>query len=208
MFFLVTGASGSGKSTSKRLVESELSPEIVCAELFEIVEIPDQPDVRWRQQVTEEAVAYALDLQQSGKHVFLSGDPIAVGELLAAPSATKLNGIAACLLDVRADVQTARLTRRGDDPLLLPNHHGFAEWMRGHIRDPQHRQFVIVDGGWEKMRWDRWTSWDSSDPRWQFEEIDTSDLEPEAVAAQLVDWCRRVLAGKAPALRGRWTIHT
>jgi hypothetical protein len=204
MFFLVTGASGSGKSTARRLAEPNLPPNVACAELAEIVEIPANPDHRWRQQATEQAVEYALQLQRSGRHLLLAGDPVAIGEVLASPSATQLEGIAACLLHVDPDSQTARLTERGDDPSLLPNHHGFAEWMRGHVRDPQHRQFVIVEDGWEQMQWQRWDAWPGHDPRWQFAEIDTTSLEPEVVAAELVSWVRRVLSGDSPALRGAW----
>jgi hypothetical protein len=37
---------------------------------------------------------------------------------------------------VSPDARTARLAERGDDPVLLPQHHAFADWMRGHARDP------------------------------------------------------------------------
>lgn len=85
----------------------------------------------------------------------LASDPVAVGELLAAPSAPELDHIAACLLDARADVQTARLAARGDDPALLPNHVAFADWMRGHAHDPQHMQHVLTCQAREVMEWSR-----------------------------------------------------
>lgn len=204
MFLLVTGASGSGKSTARRLAEPHLPPTVVCAELFEIVEIPQYPDHSWRQQSTEHAVQYALELQRSGKHLLLSGDPVAIGEVLAAPSATRLEGISACLLDIAPDEQATRLEARGDDLELLPNHHGFAEWMRNHVRDPQHRQFVIVDGGWDEMHWQRWINWPTGDPRWTFAEIDTTNLAPPVVAEGLVQWVQSVLSGEVQALNGAW----
>src|ERR1019366_7242643 len=40
MFLLVTGASGAGKSTVRRAAARELSPEVECVELYDIVGVP------------------------------------------------------------------------------------------------------------------------------------------------------------------------
>jgi hypothetical protein len=65
-----------------------------------------------------------------------------------------------CLLDVSPDAQVMRLARRGEDPAPLADHLGSAEWMRGHGPDPRHMPHVLSTGGWEAMRWERWTGID------------------------------------------------
>lgn len=120
MFLLVTGASGAGKSTVRRAIARELSPAIECVELSDVVRMPGVADLAWRQQATEVVVERALELQAEGRHLLLSGDPVAAGEVLAAPSAAELAAVAVCLLDVTADAQSERLADRGDDPRLVP----------------------------------------------------------------------------------------
>jgi hypothetical protein len=199
MFLLVTGASGAGKSTARRLIEAELEPEIVCAELHHVVQMPAVPTITWRQQATEAVVRRALELQAQGRHLLLAGDPVAAGEVLAAPSADRLEGVAVCLLDVNPEVQASRLAARGDDPALLVHHVAFAAWMRGHARDPGHMPEVLQTNGWEEMRWERWIR-EGGGEGWAMRVLDTSGLTPGLVAAQLIGWCRQVLAGQAPRM--------
>jgi hypothetical protein len=75
-----------------------------------------------------------LDAQR--RHLLLAGDPVAPGEVLAAPSATSVD-IAVCLLDVAEDTQRERLRSRGDPEELLPHHVAFAAWMRRHAENPR-----------------------------------------------------------------------
>jgi hypothetical protein len=196
MFLLVTGASGAGKSTVRRAVAPELGDAVECVELGDVVEVPSVPTIAWRQRATEAVVRRALELQAEDRHLLLSGDPVAMGEVLAAPSADQLDGIAACLLDVNRTAQTARLASRGDDPALLVHHLAFADWMRGHARDPRHMPEVLTTNGWEEMRWERWTGDEARVGTWTIEVIDTSNLVVEQVATQILGWCRRALAGQ------------
>jgi hypothetical protein len=198
MFFLVTGASGAGKSTVRRAVAPALAPEVECVELHDVSRIPASPSIEWRQRATELAVQRAIELQAEGRHLLLSGDPVAAGEVLAAPSASGLSSIAVCLLDVSPEVQTARLLERGDNPSLLPDHHAFAAWMRQHAGDPRHMPHVLSADGWDAMRWERWSSLKAGDAAWGIEVLDTSDLAPARVAAGIEAWCRRALLGDAP----------
>jgi hypothetical protein len=200
MFLLVTGASGAGKSTVRRRVARELAPAIECVELHHIVSVPASPDVAWRQWATEVVVQRAVELQADHRHLLLSGDPVAAGEVLAAPSAVAVNAVAVCLLDVSPHAQAARLTDRGDDPALLPDHHAFAAWMRGHARDPRHMPHVLSTGGWEAMRWERWSRRDPATDNWGMEVLDTSERSPDQVAAEVVSWSYRALNGQAPLL--------
>jgi hypothetical protein len=146
MLLLVAGASGAGKSTVRRSVGHALSPEVI--EPYDVVGTPASPTIAWRQQSTEAVVQRALELGVGGRHLLLSGDPVAASEVVAAPSAAGLDGIAVCLLDGRPEVQAARLAQRGDDRALLVHHRAFADWMRAQARDPQHMpQYLPQTGG-------------------------------------------------------------
>jgi hypothetical protein len=199
MLLLVTGASGAGKSTTRRAIARDLSSEVDCVELGDVVSVPRYPTIAWRQEATEAVVRRALELQGDGRHILLSGDPVAAGEVMAAPSATQLDGIAACLLDLDPEAQRARLTERGDDPSLLAHHQAFADWMRAHARDPQHMLNVLTTDGWDAMRWDR-LDITPGDGRWDMRVLDTSDLSREQVAGEVLRWCRDALAGRAPVM--------
>jgi hypothetical protein len=199
MFLLVTGASGAGKSTARRAIAHDLSSQVECVELGDVVTVPSYPTLAWRQEATEAVVQRALELQGAGRHLMLSGDPVAAGEVIAAPSAVKLDGIAVCLLDLDPGAQAARLTDRGDDPALLVHHQAFAEWMREHARDPQHMLNVLTTNGWGAMRWDR-LAIEPGDDRWNMRVLNTSGLSREQVAAGVLRWCRDALAGRAPVM--------
>ncbi len=202
MLLLVTGASGAGKSTARHAIERDLSSEVECVELGAVMSIPRHPTIAWRQEATEVVVQRALELQADGRHLLLSGDPVAAGEVMAAPSAAELDGIAACLLDLDPEAQAARVAERGDDPSLLLHHQAFADWMRGHARDPQHMLHVLTTDGWDAMRWDR-LEIVPGDGRWGMRVLDTSDLSREQVAAEVLRWCRDALAGRAPVMHAR-----
>lgn len=201
MFLLVTGASGAGKSTVRRLLADKLAPEVECVELAHVVSIPPLPTKAWRQQATEAVVQRALTLQAGGRHLLLAGDPVAAGEVIAAPSADELDAIAVCLLDVNPQAQAMRLDQRGDDPRLLADHQAFAAWMRAHARDPGHMAHVLSAGGWEAMRWERLRRLDPGSGTWGMRVLDTSEHAADTVAEEVLTWCRRALRGQAPQIR-------
>lgn len=200
MFLLITGASGMGKSSVRRLLAAELEPEVACVELGSVVPIPPWPTLAWRQESAEAVVRLALELQAEGRHLLLSGDPVAPGEVVAAPSADQLDAVRACLLDADPEQQEARLRGRGDPPSLLPTHVAFAAWMRGHAADPSHMPEVLTTDAWEAMRWERWTDRPAEDPGWNVTTIDTSLFGVEEVAEATLAWARASLRGETPAL--------
>jgi cytochrome c biogenesis protein CcdA len=157
MLLLLTGASGAGKSSVRELVKDEPAAEVDCVELGHIVSIPRAPTIAWRQQATEAVVQRALALQDVGHHLLLAGDPVAAGEVIAAPSADILEAIAVCLLDIDADAQAWRLAERGDDPSLFAEHQAFASWMGAHAPDPTYMPDVLSTNG-PAMRSDRLTA--------------------------------------------------
>ena len=189
MFFLVTGASGVGKSTVRQLLATEFERTHEMLELAALGVTP-QWDLAWRHQMVERMVCRALAAQAAGRSFLFCGDPVPPGEVLAAPSADRLGPIAVCLLDASPDAQEARLTARGDDPALLSRHIAFAAWMREHVVNPNHRPDVITGGGWADMRWDRWVERTDATPPWSATVIDTTDLQPTEVAERVAAWLR------------------
>jgi hypothetical protein len=189
MFFLVTGASGVGKSTVRKLIEPELAGQVVACELGSLGITPDW-SLRWRHQAVEKVVQLAVKEQQAGKHFLLCGDPVPPGELYAAPSAGKLQGIEVCLLDISPEKQIERLTLRGDAPDLIPAHIAFADWMRHHVRDHRYRPEVIINEGWEAMRWEVWNADENTTVPWRSRTIDTSNLRATEVAREVVVWIK------------------
>lgn len=174
-------------------------------EFADIVAFPEQLTIAWRQMAVETAVQWAIELQAQGRHLLLSGDAVAPGELLAAPSATRLEALAICHLDVQSEQQRERLVHRGDPEEILVHHLAFAEWMRGHAYDPRFRPEVITTDAWEGMHWNRWLRWHASDPRWQFTSIDTTELEPSEVSHLLLQWCWNAInRNDVPFLTGQW----
>lgn len=198
VLLLVTGASGVGKSSVRAAVAPELSPMVECIELLDLTPPPEAMTRVWRQQGAEAAVRRAVALQARGRHLLLAGDPVPAAELVAAPSAPELHGIAACLLDAAPEAQAERLAGRGDPPALLPHHVAFADWMRRQATEPRYMTHVVADGGWDEMRWERLEQVASA---WGMHTIDTTSMTKAAVAEAVLRWCRRALAGDAPILR-------
>ncbi len=192
MFFLVTGASGVGKSTVRKLIEPVFAGLLDVAELGMLGSSPKWK-IEWRHRMVERAVQRALAAQRAQKHFLLCGDPVPPGEVWAAPSADRLDCLNVCLLDARQSAQTARLLERGDDSNFIPHHVAFADWMRRHVVDPRHRPEVITQNAWPHMRWDRWAAIPATQPPWSSHIIDTSALAPAHVAQLVTQWLRQHL---------------
>jgi hypothetical protein len=199
MLLTIAGSSCSGKTTAAR----------ACADLdnllvwdFDEIGVPSHADLVWRQRSLEVWLARALDAQQRGLDVLLLGQS-PLGEILAAPSAPGLHGIAACLLDVADDVRLRRLTRRDPgrwDPATRDAFVGWAHWHRRHAADPGHRPDVLTTGAWPEMRWDRWADWSPADPRWQVTVVDTTAVPVDTTSAVLRRW---ILGARAAQRLGR-----
>jgi hypothetical protein len=206
----VTGASGAGKSTVlDALVRALVSQPVTCAE-FDSVGVPPEivrstgaDGTIWRQNTIEQWTQRAVDEQRAGRHLLLCGQ-MPAGEILAAPSAELLDGIAACLLHCSPEVRRKRLIDRGEDPEMLEAHVAFGEWFLGHLTNPAHMPEVIVVRGATRMRWDRWQHWTAGDQRWRFEVINTDSLTHRQTAEAVLAWVTDVLAVRRPSLSGRW----
>ena len=185
----MTGASGVGKSSVRKLVEAGIAERVAVCELGTLGITPEW-SLRWRHRAVEQVVRLALKHQESGKHFLFCGDPVPPGELYAAPSARELAGIQVCLLDASPERQIERLRLRGDPADLIPHHVAFAEWMRLHVVNHRHRPEVIINQGWDEMRWEVWNSEEIRAVPWNSHIIDTSDLPPNEVARGVVSWIK------------------
>jgi hypothetical protein len=195
MFFLVSGAAASGKSTLLRNISNQIG-DLECHDHDE-KRVVDQYT---RCQQLEQWVQSALKFQQES-HDFLLVSHSPLGELLACPSAPKLTGISACLLDCSDTVRITRIRNRGIDPRWPPTQHvlNWASWHRMHAWDPQWEQHVIVGNGPADHAYERWTHWKQNDARWQVNVIDTTDIDAGQVLKMAVAWIHAE-RGKTPLL--------
>jgi hypothetical protein len=195
MFFLVSGSAASGKTTVARNIAARVE-RLESHDLDEKIAV----DEYTRCQQLEEWVRLALVGQLSGSDFLLtSHSPL--GELLACPSAPRLNGIAACLLDCRDTVRITRMRQRGIDPRWPPSQDilSWAAWHRMHAWDPQWEQAVITGNGPPDHIYERWKHWQQTDERWRVAVIDTSDATIEQVLDEVAAWVKAE-RGKTPLL--------
>ena len=78
---------------------------------FDEFGVPEGIDLHWRHRMTEMWVRRALEYQERGVDLLLSGQS-PLSEVLAMPSAPLPDGIAVCLVDVADEVRRTRLTER------------------------------------------------------------------------------------------------
>jgi hypothetical protein len=217
VLFLVFGSSASGKTTAMELVRKRVAG--LAVHDFDEVEPPAGASVDWRHRANEHWLRRALEYQLTGRDLLLAGQT-PFGELLATPSATRLEAISGCLIDCDDATRAARLEGRGLDwfdhtagdlqavfswPEWIQQHINWADWIRRHANDPTWRQDVIrVPASEDAMHWERWVDWQAGDPRWRTRIIDTSTTPPDQVADALVDWIEQerwlVRAGHHPLM--------
>jgi hypothetical protein len=188
VLFKLTGSSCSGKTTLAYATASRLRRTVVHD--FDELGVPAGADLHWRQRTTEMWVRRALEYQDRGADLLLTGQS-PLGEVLAAPSAPLLDGIAVCLVDVADEVRRARLTERDPgrwDAPAVGAFLGWAAWHRQHALDPRHRPDVIIENSWPEMAWHRWTGWHPRDPRWRTQMLDTTDQPLATSVAQVERW--------------------
>jgi hypothetical protein len=208
MLFVLTGSSAAGKSA----VLPGLAARVENLEPhdFDELGVPRGASRRWRQEATEEWTRRIVASDTDGRDTLIAGQT-PIGEWLAVPSATELEGIAVCLLDVSDRVRAKRLGRRaaGIAPGRAELGHllAWASWHRSHAADPQWRQDVIRKGGWERMRWQRWHHWERGDRRWDVLTLDTSVARIDETVEQLAHWVAERLSSRREgtlALSGPW----
>jgi hypothetical protein len=89
---------------------------------------------------------------------------IVLGEILACPSAKRIDKVNFCLLDVSDFERIQRLKKRntyGADQNML----NWSAWLRMHHQDPQWTQHVLKENCWNGLdfsSWDQLTHWDKA----------------------------------------------
>ena len=210
MLFLLTGSSGAGKSS----VLAELPALVDDLLPLDVDELRPPADVTraWWQEQVESLVRRSVEAQRRGLDAIVTGwTPL--GEILAAPSAVELDGIAAMLLDCDDTTRAARLEARAGAGEWWSGQESVADalraaaWMRRHALDPQRQQDALRVGSWDGMRWERWVGWRESDPRWVVEPLDTTLLSVGEVADRIAAWIsrgRNALRDGTLPLSGAW----
>jgi hypothetical protein len=191
MFFLLFGSSASGKTVVLDSLRGRLTRMAIHD--FDEVGVPSGADTAWRHRANERWVRRAIGYQGEGLDVLLACQT-PLGELLATPSAPRLESISACLLDCDDRTRIDRLRTRGNEwraraAVDLADSLAWARWMRGHAADPRwHPEVIQLDATSDEMFWSRWSQWRAGDPRWRIHVIDSSHLTMEVVAAALAAW--------------------
>lgn len=202
----MSGAAASGTSTVAKSLPSRLE-NLICQDYDERV----ATDEYTRCGQLEEWVQLALSYQREGKDFLLtSHSPL--GELLACPSARRLTGISACLLDCSDPARIQRMRKRGVDPRWPPSQDvlNWAAWHQMHAWDPQWEQHVIVGNRPPEHSYNCWIHWQQTDERWQVHVIDTTSLEIEQMLDQVVAWVkseRKKIPPLHPTRSGGNEIH-
>lgn len=187
MLYVLTGSACSGKSAALAGVRGMVG---LAVHDTDEVGVPPGADTAWRQRTLDRWLQRVARYQADGVDVLLAGQS-PLGEVLACPSADRIDGIAVCLVDVGDGERLRRLDLRDPgrwthverDAFL-----GWAAWHRGHRLDPQHRPEVLTEGGWEGMVWRRWSSWTAGDPRWTAGLVDTTHVPPATTVARVRAW--------------------
>ena len=209
MLLVLTGSSAAGKSA----VLPALAARVKSLEAhdFDELGVPRGASLQWRQAATEEWTKRVVASQADGRDTLIAGQT-PIGEWLAVPSATELDGLAICLLDVSDRIRAERLGRRSAgmialDRIQLGHLLAWASWHRSHAADPQYRPEVIRQGAWERMRWQRWQHWERGDRRWDVLTLDTSIAPIDETVESLAHWIAERRSSHREgtlALSGRW----
>ncbi|MEV6637076.1 hypothetical protein AB0M54_40705 [Actinoplanes sp. NPDC051470] len=184
MLWSVAGSSCSGKTTAARACGT--IPGVVVHD-FDELGVPDGADLKWRQRGLETWLRRVLAYQAGDIDVVLLGQS-PLGEVLAAPSAPLLDGLATCVLDVADDERVRRLERRDPGKWSPAQHEAFVkwgQWHRGHAADPGHHPEILTVGGWAEMAWDRWPSHAAE---WPVPVFDTTGRTVDETSAAIRDW--------------------
>ncbi|MEN8237206.1 MAG: hypothetical protein ABFQ95_06675 [Pseudomonadota bacterium] len=188
MLYFITGASGSGKTACIQDLKQALPKAAIYD--FDDIGVPKDADTVWRQQATEQWLQRYLKERENVDHFCICGGAV-LGEILACPSATQLDNINVCFLDVSDLERIRRLQSRGmggvNQDML-----NWASWLRVHHADPQWQQHVIQHNAWSGLDFSRWDNLDSWKSLAKVTTLDTTDMSIVQVVMGLVDWIKGV----------------
>jgi hypothetical protein len=200
MLLYLTGSSCSGKTTLALAAARRLP----CLAVHDVDEPGAPPDAQ-----SEYWIQHALACQRRGTDLLVAGQA-PLGEILAAPSAPLLEGIAVCLVDVADHVRRERLAQRQPgrwDATAVEDFVNWAAWHRGHAADPGYEPELLLTGSRAGEAWHRWTAWSAEDPRWSTQVLDTTHDTVERCVDRVEMWItekRQALRAGHLALRHGW----
>ena len=197
MFFLLSGASASGKKTTVRAV----IPRVDNLEGYHDNRFAEEWGLD-RLDNLERWVDMAIELQEDGVDLLIGGNS-PLGELLAVPRSIHLDGIAACLLDCYDFNRFDRFVERGEDPDDPPglDHYCWAAYHRLHSRSPRWEQHVCTERPNPQFIWSRWLDWPAGDPRWVVPIIDNTRLSVDKTASRVAEWIEEIRSCGPPLTR-------
>jgi len=184
MLFFIAGASGSGKTACIPYLKKSM-PDAKIFD-FDDIGVPENPDKVWRQQSTEKWLQRYLNDSDKNRIYCICGQ-VVLGEILACPSASKINKINICLLDVKDIERIHRLRSRntyGANQDML----NWSAWLRLHHHDPSWHQNVIMDNAWENLNFEILVNLKSWNALANVTMIDTTLLNIQAVSNCIKDW--------------------
>ncbi len=182
------GASGSGKSSSLPGLKSQLAS--IDWRDFDDAPMP-RTNTAERQLATEYWLQLAANNQTMGISTGIAGT-VVLGEVLACPSAARIDVVHALLLDCADVVRIDRIRSRdgSDATCATQDMLCWAAWLRMHASDPQWRPDVIQAQGAPGMNWKRWMSSRKGDALWNVSVLDNSSLSSEETTSALAAWAK------------------
>lgn len=188
MIYVITGASGSGKTTCIPYIQKQL-PEYKVVD-FDDIGVPECADKIWRQVSTEKWLQHAL-LQE--RPMVICGQMV-IGEIISCPSFHKIKKLEGYLLDC-ADIQRINRLRKRDTYGANQDTLNWSAWLRLHHTDPAWEKHVITENAWEELDFKGWStikSWEEAGL--VLNTLNTSRIGKEKVANQLVQWIKQSAA--------------
>jgi len=180
--YFIAGASGSGKTALMPHLKELLGDNIAVYD-FDDIGVPEAADKKWRQESTEK---WLQKLLNDGKDACLLGQ-VVLGEILACPSAKRIDRVNFCLLEVNDFERIQRLKKRntyGVDQNML----NWSSWLRMHHQDPQWMDHVLKEDCWHGLDfsiWDQLMDWNS---KALVKILDTTKLTINQVATCIANW--------------------
>jgi chloramphenicol 3-O-phosphotransferase len=180
--YFIGGASGSGKSAILSELQKLLGEKIKVYD-FDDMGVPVGADTKWRQKSTEKWLQKLLEDDQDA---CLLGQ-IVLGEILACPSATKIDKVNFCLLDVGDFERIQRLKKRntyGADQNMLH----WSSWLRMHHQNPQWAQHVVKEDAWEGLNFCHWDQLEHWTNKAHIKTLDTTRLSVKDAASEVASF--------------------
>ena len=184
-FFFVGGASGSGKTAIVTGLKNLFVDDMEVYD-FDDIGVPEGADKKWRQEATEKWLQKIL---RNNKNTCLLGQ-IVLGEILACPSAQKIDAFNFYFLDVSDYERIQRLKKRNS--YVDQNMLNWSSWLRIHHRDPQWTQNVIKDGAWDGLNFSVWDQLKSWDEKARVDFLNTTDYSIEEVTKKVSQWIKGI----------------